>query len=167
MAQGIVALGIATLGIVALAAAAQPAGPPDTGAARQQLQDTERARTESLAAQREAASRAAAAAEAEQHLAAARAEAAARLHDAEAATLAVANRIDALARQRQDADDRLKARAADLAPLLPVRKILSRKSGTATWYLSLTGIRLCLPSTLCSFTRSPPPRRFRRLMPRD
>lgn len=116
-------------GIVSLGAAAQPAAPPaapaDTGAARQQLQDTERARADSLAAQREAVSRAAAAAEAEKRLAAARAEAAARLHDAEAATLAVANRIDALARQRHDADDRLKARAADLAPLLPVVERLS------------------------------------------
>lgn len=127
LVPGIVA-GIAA-GTMPLAVAAQPAGqadaPPDTGAARQQLQDTERARIDSLTVQREAAARAAAAAEAEQHLAAARAEAAARLHDAEAATLAVANRIDALARERQAADDRLTARAADLAPLLPVVERLS------------------------------------------
>ena len=84
--------------------ASPPGAPPDSGTARQQLQDTERARADSLAAQRAADARAAAAAEAEQHLAAARIEAAARLHDAEASTLAVAHRIDALARARQAAE---------------------------------------------------------------
>jgi septal ring factor EnvC (AmiA/AmiB activator) len=121
------------LALLCLSAAAPPAGAPhasaapsaDSAAARQQLQDTERARTESLAAQQAAAARAATAAETEKHLAAARIEAAARLHDAEAATLSVAHRIDALARARQEADDRLKARAADLAPLLPVAERLS------------------------------------------
>ncbi len=129
VALAIATLGIATLGIATLAAAAPPTAPParepDSAAARQQLQDTERARTDSLAVQREAAARAAAAAETEKHLATARAEAAARLHDAEAATLAVAHRIDALATARRDAEARLKARAADLEPLLPVVERLS------------------------------------------
>lgn len=105
--------------------AAQPAPPADTAATRQQLQETERARAESLAAQRAAAARAAAAAETEKRLAAARLEAAAKLHDAEATTLSVAHRIDALASARQDAEARLRARAADLAPLLPVIERLS------------------------------------------
>ena len=76
LALGTVALAIATLGIATLAAAAPPTAPParepDSAAARQQLQDTERARTDSLAVQREAAARAAAAAETEKHLATAR-----------------------------------------------------------------------------------------------
>jgi len=106
-------------------AAAQPARPPDSSTARQQLQDTERTRTDSLAAQRDAAARAAAAAETEKRLAAARTEAAAKLHDAEAATLSMAHRIDALAQTRREAEDRLRARTADLAPLLPVVERLS------------------------------------------
>jgi len=135
MARGTTAVRMAALAIAALAmvppatltlpALAQPAQQPDAAAARQQLQDAERARAESLAAQREAAARAAAAAEAEKRLAAARIKAAARLQDAEAATLSVAHRIDTLARARQDAEDRLKARAADLAPLLPIVERLS------------------------------------------
>jgi septal ring factor EnvC (AmiA/AmiB activator) len=128
-ASGIFAQGTVARRIFAVAAAAPPVRPSapsaDSDAARQQLQDTEHARTESLAAQRDAAARAAAAAETEKHLAAARVEAAARLHDAEATTLSVAHRIDALARARQDAEDRLKARAADLAPMLPVVERLS------------------------------------------
>jgi len=113
-------------------AAAQPANAPAPsapatapGAARQQLQDTERARAASLAAQREAATRAAAAADAEKRLAASRAAALAALHAAETSTLAVAHRMDVLAHARQDAEERLKARAADLAPLLPVVERLS------------------------------------------
>jgi septal ring factor EnvC (AmiA/AmiB activator) len=89
------------------------------------LEDIERTRAERLAAQREAAARAAAASEAEKHLAEQRAATAARLREAEATTLAVAHRIDALAQARQEAEDRLKARAADLAPLLPVVERLS------------------------------------------
>jgi septal ring factor EnvC (AmiA/AmiB activator) len=104
---------------------AQDTGTKASGTARQQLQDTERARAASLAAQRDAAARAAEAAATEKRLAAARADAAAKLRQAELATLTVANRIDALARARQDAEDRLQARAADLAPLLPVVERLS------------------------------------------
>jgi septal ring factor EnvC (AmiA/AmiB activator) len=107
------------------APAAAPAAAIGTGGTRQQLQDAERARAASLAAQRDAVARAAAAVEAEKRLAASRTEAAAALHTAEAATLAVAHRIDDLARTRQDAEDRLQARAADLAPLLPVVERLS------------------------------------------
>ncbi len=122
---GKLTLGLVTMGITTLAAAPPPTPSADSNTARQQLQDTERARTENLATQRDAAARAAAAAEIEQQLAAARAKADAKLHDAEAATLSVAHRIDALARARQDAADQLKARAADLAPLLPVVERLS------------------------------------------
>jgi septal ring factor EnvC (AmiA/AmiB activator) len=102
-----------------------PPATPDTNTARQQLQESERAHAESLAAQRAAAARAAAAGDAERRLAAVRAATAARLHEAEATTLEVASRIDALTRARQDAEDRLEARAADLAPLLPVVERLS------------------------------------------
>jgi murein hydrolase activator len=103
----------------------QPAQKPNADVARQQLQDAERARAESLAAQRDATARAAAAAETEKRLAAARIKAAAKLQDAEANTLSLAHRIDALARTRQDAEDRVKARAADIAPLLPIAERLS------------------------------------------
>lgn len=99
--------------------------PPNSAAARQQLQDAEHARVGSLAAQREAAARAAAAAAEEQRLAASRADAVSRLRAAETATLAVAHRMDALARQRQEQDERLRAQAAALAPLLPVVERLS------------------------------------------
>jgi septal ring factor EnvC (AmiA/AmiB activator) len=101
------------------------APPPSVGAARQQLQDTERARANSLAAQKDAAARAAAAAAQEKQLEAARAAAAERLRQAEAATLAIAQRMDALAQERQAADARLKDQAAGLAPLLPVVERLS------------------------------------------
>jgi murein hydrolase activator len=124
MALGLIVT-LASAASVTLGAATQPANQPDAAAARQQLQDAERARAESLAAQREAVARAAAAAETEKRLAAARIKAAASLHDAEAATLSVAHRIDALARTRQDAEDRVKARAADIAPVLPIVERLS------------------------------------------
>ena len=125
--------GIATLEVATVAEAAPPASPPattaaspaDSGAARQQLQDTERARAESLAAQRAADARAAAAAAAEHHLTIARDTAAARLHDAEANTMTVAHRIDALAQARQAAEERLKAHGAALAPMLPVIERMS------------------------------------------
>ncbi len=104
---------------------AQAGHPPDAAAARQQLQDTERARADSLAAQRSAGARAAAAAGQEQQIEAARATAAEALRQAEQATLAVAQRMDALARERQAADARLQEEAAALAPLLPVVERLS------------------------------------------
>ena len=99
--------------------------PPDSAAARQQLRDAEHTRADSLAAQRAAAARAASAKADEQRLAAARADAVAKLRAAENATLAVARQMDALARQRQEQDDRLRAQAAALAPLLPVVERLS------------------------------------------
>jgi murein hydrolase activator len=98
---------------------------PDADAARQQLQETERARADSLAAQRDAAARAAAAVGQEKQIEAARATAADALRQAERTTLAVAQRMDALARERQAADARLKEEAAALAPLLPVVERLS------------------------------------------
>jgi septal ring factor EnvC (AmiA/AmiB activator) len=107
------------------AALAQSARPPDADAARKQLQDAERARADAATAQRAAAARAQAAAAEEQRLSAARTTAAARLREAESATLAVARRMDDLARTRQQADARLKAEAAGLAPLLPVVERLS------------------------------------------
>ena len=111
--------------LVLLGPALAQAPPADSAAARQQLRDAEHARAGSLAAQREAAARAAAAAAEEQRLTAARADAVAKLHAAENATLAVARQMDALARQRQEQDDRLRAQAAALAPLLPVVERLS------------------------------------------
>lgn len=104
---------------------AQTRHPPDTEAARARLQEMERERADSLAAQRSAATRAAAAAGQEKQIEAARATAAEALRQAEQDTLAVAQRMDALARQRQAADDRLQEEAAALAPLLPVVERLS------------------------------------------
>jgi murein hydrolase activator len=104
---------------------AQAGRPAGADATREQLQETERARADSLAAQRDAAARAAAAAGQEKQIEAARATAAEALRRAEQATLAVAQRMDALARERQAADARLKEEAAALAPLLPVVERLS------------------------------------------
>lgn len=120
--RAVVGLLAMAIGILAAVAHAQP---PDGATARQQLQETEKARAANLAAQRDAAARAAAAAAEEQRLAAARIAAAAKLRQAEEATLAVARRMDALARRRQDAEARLQAQAASLAPLLPVVERLS------------------------------------------
>jgi septal ring factor EnvC (AmiA/AmiB activator) len=89
------------------------------------MQAAERARAADLAAQQEAAARASAAAEAAAHLSEQRVAAAARLRAAERATADIAERIEALARRKQAAEAALRARAAAMAPLLPLIERLS------------------------------------------
>jgi septal ring factor EnvC (AmiA/AmiB activator) len=91
----------------------------------QQLQEAERARAAQLEAARAAGARAAAAAAEERRLGTQRVDAAARLRDLESATEAAAARLEDLVRRRAEAQSRLSARAADLAPLLPVIQRLS------------------------------------------
>jgi septal ring factor EnvC (AmiA/AmiB activator) len=110
---------------LASAAAAPPARQPDADATRQQMRDAERAHAAELSAQKQAAARAAAAAETERRLATERVAAAQRLRQAENATAAAAQRMDELARRKQESEARLAARAADLAPLLPLVERLS------------------------------------------
>jgi septal ring factor EnvC (AmiA/AmiB activator) len=97
--------------------------PPDR--VREQLQRVERDRAARLAEEEQAAARARAAEAAQQRLAAERIATAARLRTAELATLQAAQRMDALAARRREAEARLKQRAADLAPLLPLIARLS------------------------------------------
>jgi septal ring factor EnvC (AmiA/AmiB activator) len=115
---------IAAIALLSAPAAAAPAASPDS--ARQQLQQAERDRAARLAAQEQAAARARAAQAEQSRLAAERVAAAARLRQAELATLAAAEHMDALARRRQAAESRLRQRAADLAPLLPLIARLDR-----------------------------------------
>lgn len=103
--------------LVLLAAAAPPTP--------QQVQETERARAAQMEAQRAATARAAAAAVEEQRLGAQRVAAAAKLRDLEQRTEDVAARVADLARRREEAAGRLSARAADMAPLLPLIERLS------------------------------------------
>jgi septal ring factor EnvC (AmiA/AmiB activator) len=111
--------------VSSVAVAAPPGRPSDADATRQQMQDAERARAAELSAQKQAAARAAAAAEAGRKLAAERVAAAQRLRQAENATAVAAQRMAELARQQQESEARLAARAADLAPLLPLVERLS------------------------------------------
>ena len=114
------------LGLALAISAAKPAPkPPSPDAVRQQLQQAERDRAAKLAAEQQAAERAQAAKTEQARLAAERVVAAARLRDAEAATLVAARRMQALAGRRKEAEARLKQRAADLAPLLPLVERLS------------------------------------------
>jgi murein hydrolase activator len=99
------------------ALAAAPAPPSPT---QEQVQQAERARAADLAAQRAAQSRAAAAAAEEARLGQQRAEAAARLQQLEIATADAADRIATLGKRRAEAESRLAARAAELAPFLPL-----------------------------------------------
>jgi septal ring factor EnvC (AmiA/AmiB activator) len=108
--------------LLALPAFAQK---PDPDAARQQMQDAERARAADLAHQKGAADRAAAAAAQEQRLAAQRVAAALALRQAEAATESAATRIEALAHRRAEAEARLRQRAEEMAPLLPLIERMS------------------------------------------
>jgi len=105
-----------------LAAAAAAAGPAPTP---RQASDAERARDADLALRQAAQDRARAAAEREQALAQARVATAARLRAAEDALATASARIADLARRRADAEARLAARAAALAPVLPVIERLS------------------------------------------
>lgn len=116
----------ATLAVlVALAPMPVPAASGKDGAARRNLRDAERLRTEQLAAGKDASERAGRAAAQAQRLAQDRVAAAAKLQQADAATLDVAGRIDALANRRRDAERRLNARAAAMQPLLPLIERLS------------------------------------------
>lgn len=111
--------------LIAGAAGQAHAAPPSAAeSAREKMRVAERARAAQLASQREAAARAAAAAAEQQRLARERVGAAARLREAEEATAAAADRMAALAQRRRDAAARLEARAADLAPLLPLMERL-------------------------------------------
>ncbi len=112
----------ALLLILAGVARAQVSSPD---AARQQMQDAERARDAERAHQKDATQRAAADAAQERRLAAQRVAAAERLRQSEAATDAVATRIADLARQRQDAEARLRQQAEAMAPLLPLIERMS------------------------------------------
>ena len=113
----------ALLSSLLLLAAAAP--PRDPDAARRQIKEADRAREAGLVKQNEAAARAEAAASEARRLAEQRVAAASRMRQAEFATLDAASRMDALSRRRQEAEARLQARAADLAPLLPLIERMS------------------------------------------
>lgn len=103
--------------------------PTTTDAARREMRAAEQARASSQAARRDAARRAEQATAAERKLAQERVSTAARLRDAEEATARVATRLEQLARDQAKAEAHLQARAADLAPLLPVIQRLSLHPG--------------------------------------
>jgi septal ring factor EnvC (AmiA/AmiB activator) len=111
--------------LLVLAAPAQAAPAPNPDAARQQMQDAVRARDAERDHQKDAAQRAAADAAEERRLAAQRVAAAERLRQSETATEAVANRMAALARQREDAEARLRQQAEAMTPLLPLIERMS------------------------------------------
>ena len=98
--------------MVALLACAAAAPAPG------ELGSVERHRAERLAAGREAAARAEAAAAVQARLGQARAAAAAQLRTTEEAAADASGRMAALADRRAEAEARLRARAADLAPTL-------------------------------------------------
>ena len=102
-----------------------PANPVSAAAARREIRAAEQARAAGQAAQREAARRAEQAAATERRLAQDRSATIARLREAEEATSRVVLRLDQLGREQADAEARLRARAADLAPLLPLIQRLS------------------------------------------
>lgn len=115
---------VLTVGLSA-ATTARPAHHRSREVARQQLEQVEQDRAASLAAQKAAAARAQAAEAEQERLAGERVAAAARLRGAEMATLRAAQRMDALAARRRAAEARLRLRASDLAPLLPLMARLS------------------------------------------
>lgn len=108
------------LAVAVWAPVGAPAWAQDAAGRRQQMREAERARAAELAAQRQAAARASAAAQAERLLAAQRVAGAARLRQVETATAAAAQRMEDLASRQRDIEARLAARAADMAPLLPL-----------------------------------------------
>lgn len=112
----------ASLLALLLLIAAAPSRPDD---ARRQAEAAEAAHTAALAARDAAISRAAQAAQAAASLASERVKAAAKLRSAEAATLQSADRMADLAQAQQNAQARLDARAAAIAPLLPLIERLS------------------------------------------
>jgi len=107
---------------LALALLLIAAGPAPT---QRELRNAEHARAADLAAQRAAAAAAKAAADRQQALADQRVATAAKLRDAEDALAAASTKVADLVRQRADAEKRLAARAAELAPVLPVIERLS------------------------------------------
>jgi septal ring factor EnvC (AmiA/AmiB activator) len=111
--------------IALITVAAHPSRPDKEAATREQIEQAERQRTDEQATQQAAAARAAAAAAEEQRLAAGRIAAAAKLHDAEAATAAAADRMAQLAAAQRKAQADLNARAAMMEPLLPLIERLS------------------------------------------
>jgi septal ring factor EnvC (AmiA/AmiB activator) len=92
---------------------------------RRNLHDAERQNSEQRAARKDAAERAARAAAEAMRLTQERVDAAARLRLAETATADIAARIDALAQQRRDAEQRVQVRAKAMQPLLPLIERLS------------------------------------------
>lgn len=107
---------LAVLGCLLLAAA---------GPTRDQVRAAERAHAADLAAQRDAAARAAAAAEQARALAARRVAAAEKLGETEDALARAAGAVADLTRRRAEAQRRLDASAAELAPMLPTIERLS------------------------------------------
>ena len=116
--SGIAARAFLLVALLATAAADAPTA--------DQVQQAERTRAAQLEAQRAAAARAAAAQVEETRLAQQRVAAAARLRGLEGATADAATRVEALARRRLAAQQLLAARAADLAPLLPLIERVSQ-----------------------------------------
>jgi septal ring factor EnvC (AmiA/AmiB activator) len=100
------------------------ASPRETDTQRA-LRDAERASREHLAARKDADDRAARAAAEALRLARERVDAAAELRRAEAATADIAGRIDALAVRQREAEQRVRARAKAMQPLLPLIERLS------------------------------------------
>lgn len=98
---------------------------PNPPATIRDVQAAERTRAAALAAQKDAAARVAKAAVEEQRLAQARVAAAETLRITEVATAEAANRMDALAAKRRDAEARLERRAETLQRLLPLIERLS------------------------------------------
>ncbi len=118
--------------VALIAAAAPPPPPPPTPPpvpppipTPQEAAEAERARDADLAMQKAAADRARAAADREQALGQARVATAAKLRAAEEALDEAAAKIADLTLRRRDAETRLAARAAALAPVLPVIERLS------------------------------------------
>ena len=105
---------------------AQPSRRADQRAARQQVQDAERARAAELKAEHEAMVRAEQAAAAERRLAGDRAAALARLRATEQTTAAIAARVEALAAAESAAEQQVLARAEDMAVLIPLLHRLAR-----------------------------------------
>jgi len=108
---------IAPVALMLLAAAPDPN--------RELLRQAERARAAELAAQNDAALRARAAQAEADRLATQRVNAAARLRASEAATAEALAKLDTVSERRRAAEQRLAARTADLAPLLPLIERLS------------------------------------------
>jgi septal ring factor EnvC (AmiA/AmiB activator) len=121
-------IGAGLLRVLVLLAALAPASfaaSPREADTQRELRDAERHNADLLAARKDAAARAARAAAEALRLAHERVEAAAKLRQAEAATADAATRIDELAQQRRDAEQRLKVRADAMQPLLPLIERLS------------------------------------------